>query len=155
MMTTAVASDQKDFTIVASNVVVANKELAEELRTRSFRKADDSWVPTNAQVLEGFDRLRTKEGADEILASAIGGIDMSPSLQLVSVSRYQAFGLVFDNRKQILYDASPTDSALEVSERDLWLKQIVSLRVHDGGLVYWWALYDVQSGRFVLSNRRP
>jgi hypothetical protein len=155
MATVGVVCAQKEFTLLTPEVVVASKELADELRSLSCPEANDTWVPTNSQVLEGFGRLHTKEGTAEIVASAIGGIDMGPSLKLVSLSRYQVFGLILDNRKQILYDASPKPPALENSETDRWLKQIISVRTQDGGLVYWWALYDVESGRFVASRRRP
>lgn len=155
MVMAGVAYAQKEFTLLEPDVVVANKELANQLRALTWRKAEDTWVPTNAQVLEGLERLRTEGGAAEILASAIGGVDMGPSLRLVSDSRYQVFGLVFDNRKQILYDASPKNAALEEPGSDRWLKEIISVSVLHGGLVYWWALYDVQSGHFVLSNRKP
>jgi hypothetical protein len=155
MVTAGVVCAQKEFTLVTPEVAVASKDLADELRSLSWPEASDAWVPTNSQVLEGFGRLQTKEGSAEIVASAIGGIDMAPSLKLVSLSRYQVFGLVFGNRKQILYDASPKPPALESSETDRWLKQIRSVRVQDGGFVYWWALYDVESGRFVASRHRP
>jgi len=136
LATAGVVCAQKEFTVVAPEVVLASKELADELKSLSLPEANDTWVPNNSQVLGGFDRLNTKEGSAEIVASAIGGIDMSPSLQRISLSRYQVFGLIFDSRKQILYDASPKPTALEVSETDRWLKQIISVRAQDGGSAY-------------------
>ena len=145
---------QKQFTMIKPEVVVANKELADELRKLTWQKADDTWVPTDAQVLNALERLKTPEGAAEVVASAIPGVDMRPSVRLVSTSKYQVFGLVLNHRNHILYDASPQNSPLEGLGSDLWLKQIISANVHDGGLGYWFALYDVQAGRFVLSNHR-
>jgi hypothetical protein len=146
---------QKEFTQISPDVVIGSKELADELRTLSWQQAHDTWVPSEAQVLEGLNHLHTKEGIAEIATSAIAGIVMTPSLRFISVSRYQVFGLVFKDRMQILYDASPQKSSSENNENDSWLKQTLSVRVQDGGPVYWWALYDVQSHRFVASNRPP
>src|ERR1700719_2195485 len=122
----SVAVAQNHFTQLTSDVVIANKELADELRSLSWQQASGTWVPDNAQVLQGLKRLHNREGADEIAASAIGGIDMGPSIRVISLSRYQVFGLVFGDRRQILYDASPKRLSSESAGDDPWLKQTLS-----------------------------
>ena len=142
---------QKEFKQVTPDVIVANKEMADEVRALSCKEADGTWVPTNDQVRIGFDRLRSEQGAAEIMATAPTWLDMSPSLQRISLSRYQVFGLVFGGRNQILYHASPKDDTIKID----WLKHAICLRTFDGGAEFWWAFYDVQSGHFVASSRRP
>ena len=153
-MASTSAFGQKRFTQLNSDVAIANKELADELRSLTWQQADGTWVPDDSDVLRGLARLHTKEGAEEIATSGIARADMGPSLELISLSRYQVFGLVFGDRKRILFDASPKNLDAVRLEDDLWLKQTISVRAQDGGYRYWWALYDVQLGRFVVSNRR-
>ena len=143
-------SAQKEFTQVTPDVIVANKEMADEVRALSCKEAEGTWIPTNDQVLIGFDRLRSEQGAAEIRATAPRWLDMSASLQRISLSRYQVFGLMFGGRKQILYHASPKDDTTKID----WLKQAICLKTFDGGAEFWWAFYDVQSGHFVASSRR-
>src|ERR1700750_1603190 len=94
---------EKQFTLIGPNVVVANIEMADELRSYSWRRADGCWAPDASDVLRGLTRLQPKAGADEIMASAVAKIDMSPSLRVLAESRYQVFGLVVSGRKQILF----------------------------------------------------
>jgi hypothetical protein len=142
-------SAQKEFTQVTPDVIVANKEMADEVRALSCKEADGTWVPTSDQVRIGFNHLRSEVGAAEIKATAPRWLDMSPSLQRISLSRYQVFGLIVGGRKQILYHASPKDTKID------WLKQAICSTTFDGGAAFWWTFYDVESGHFVLSSRRP
>jgi hypothetical protein len=146
---TGIASAQKEFTQVTPDMIVASKEMADEVRALSCKEADGTWVPTSDQVRIGFNYLRSEVGAAEIKATAPRWLDMSPSLRLISTSRYQVFGLILGGRNQILYHASPKDAKID------WLKQAICSTTFDGGAAFWWAFYDVQSGHFVASSRRP
>lgn len=118
-------SAQKEFTQVTPDVIVANKEMADEVRALSCKEADGTWVPTDDQVRSGFDHLRSEVGAAEIKATSPRWLDMTRSLQRMSLSRYQVFGLIFGGQKQILYYASPKDAKID------WLKQAICLSTFD------------------------
>jgi hypothetical protein len=146
---------EKQFTSIAPDVVLANDEMATELRSLTWKKAEKIWTPTTADALSVVNHLRSAQGAEEVLSCAGPETKMDASLKRIPSSRYQVFGLVITGRRQLLVEASPIKSNFDRYLPELWLKEIVSARVLDGGAAYWWALYDVESGRFVSCNRRP
>lgn len=151
---TAALASQEKFTQLGPSLALANDETA-SVRAGTWTNAKGTWAPRESQVLNAFDRLSSEEGKREIQASAVGGSDMSRSLNSVERSRFQVFGLTIGERQQLLFEASPADPYFDRIMPNLWLEKIVSQSVIDGGFLFWWALFDIESGRFVASYRRP
>jgi hypothetical protein len=150
-----VVGAEKQFTVVAPNVVVANAAMAAELQSLTWKTAKKIWVPAKGEVLRVVNHLNTGQAKKELLACATPAANMAASLERVGSSRYQVFGFVIDARKRVLIEASPAHTSFDRFLPDLWQKEILSVRVQDGGAGYWWALYDVEDSRFVTCNRRP
>jgi len=152
--TAALASEEK-FSQLGPSLALANDEIA-SVRAGTWTNAKGIWTPQKSQVLNAFDRLFSEEGKREIQASAVRGLDMSRSLKSVERSRFQVFGLTIGERQQLLFEASPADPYFDgLMPKNFWLEKIVSKSVFDGGFLYWSALYDMESGRFVASYRTP
>lgn len=155
LLTGSVVSAEKQFTLIAPNIALANDGMSAEIRSRTWKTAEKTWAPTAADALSAVAHLKSAHGRKEILSC--GGVDanMDASLKRIHSSRYQVFGLIITGRKQLLIEASPMKSSFDRYLPELWLKEIVSIRVLDGGSGYWWALYDSDSARVVSCNRRP
>lgn len=143
------------FTLVAPNVVLASDTKSAELKSLTWKNAQGTWAPTEADVLIALTHLNSEQAVKEILACAEPNAKINESVKRIESSRYQVFGLVIGDHRKLLFDASPVQSSLDRFLPDLWRKEVVSIRVQDGGAAYWWALYDVESSRFVACNRRP
>ncbi len=150
----ALAAAHAAFILIDTNIVLANEAMSEQLRSLNRRDADGVWMPAKSDVVAGFARLCSKEGPVEIFGIADPAANMSVSLARIPQSRFQVFGLVFGQHRQILFQASPKEERFGITEEE-WRGKIVSVRVHDGGAFYWSVLYDVESGRFVACDRRP
>jgi hypothetical protein len=146
---------EKQFTLIAENVVLANEAMSCELKSLTWKTADEVWAPTQADALSVVARLKSDQGTNEILSCGGRDTNMDACLKRISLSRFQAFGLIIKGRKQILLDASPVYPNQERYQPNMWLTEIVSVRVLGGGAGYWWTLYDCEAGRFVECNRRP
>ena len=150
-----VVGAEKQFTLIAPNVVLANDAMSAELKSSTWKTAEGTWSPTEADALTAVKHLRSDQAAKEILACSGRETKMDASLKRIDSSRYQVFGLIIDGGRKLLIEASPTQSSFDRFMPELWRKEIISVRVQDGGAGYWWVLYDVNSGRFVACNRRP
>jgi hypothetical protein len=155
MLTSGALSEEKRFTRIGSNVVVANKAMSDELRKMAWKTAENVWQPTMPDAARAVAHLGSEEGKKEILTSADPSVNMGACLKRLDSSRYQVFGLVVKGRKQLLIEASPAKLSFDRYFPDLWLNEIISVRVFDGGAAYWWVLFDVESGGFVDCNCRP
>jgi hypothetical protein len=154
LMVDAVGAEKR-FTLIAPNVVLANAAMAAELKSSTWKTAKGTWAPTEADALAAVKHLKSDQAAKEILACAGRDTNMDDSLKRIDSSRYQVFGLIIDGGRKLLIEASPTKASFDRFTPELWRKEIISVRVQDGGAAYWWALYDVNSSRFVSCNRRP
>ena len=155
LLTGDVGGAEKQFTLIAPNVVLANDAMASELISLTWKTAKGTWDAKEADALAAVDHLKSDQAKKELLAGAGPDTKMDASLERIGSSRYQVFGLIIEGRRKLLLEASPTQSSFDRLLPELWRKEILSVAVQDGGADYWWALYDVEIGRFVSCNRRP
>jgi hypothetical protein len=151
----ATEATEKQFTLIAENVVLANEAMSSELKSLTWKTAEKVWSPTQTDALSIMAHLKSDRGMNEILSCGGQDTNMEPCLNRIASSRFQVFGLCIKGRKQILLDASPIYPNQERYQPNMWLKEIVSAQVLGGGAGYWWTLYDCDTGQFVDCNRRP
>ena len=152
---TAFPSSGDGFVRVAPNLAMATERVTLELKRLAWKNLDGAWSPSQAEVQAAFDHLRTTQGNAEVLSTALPTMNMAVSLRRIPSSLFQVFGVINKGRKCLLFEALPKNDPIDPNDPNLWLKEIISVRVLDGGSAFWWVMYDVSSHRFVDCNRRP